>query len=369
MERAVLVGQSPAVVAAARSLRSLRPEASVTVVSCDRQMPYDRGLFPSFLGRRVKEKDLFLETTDFYRAQRIDLVVDKDITRINFQRRRVFLSEKASLDYDVIFIADAPGIRLPDSKGSRRNGVFSLARLETVKSLLRYLPFTETAVVQVKGMSGLETALSLRSLGKEVIVVSSLPVLLEDRLEPSISGLLPVLLEKRGVRLMANNHIDDILGDNDVRAVRLKSGKVIACEMVIFDDALPDLRFLNEGPLVSAERFNVTALMQTNVSGVYAMDAVAEMVSPRFLGDYTVCRCVAEEQARIAVSAACGETPVPADLFADRKEGLEKYFTQDELAQAAEALTGAHPAGEGGISGDGLPEPATGELTAGDLPK
>ncbi|NTV30311.1 MAG: FAD-dependent oxidoreductase, partial [Candidatus Omnitrophica bacterium] len=208
----VLIGQSPAVLAAARVIRSSAAEGEIVIISCDGKLPYDRGLLPRLISRRVKEKELFAEAEEFVRSSGVSLVVDREISRINFNRRRIFLSEKQNLDYDVLVMADAPQVRLPGLKGIRRSGVFHLARLESVKGLVRYLPFVETVVVEVRSLQGLEAALALREQGKDVLVTSDQDRLLAGELDEASGKVLAFLLEKIGIRSILNNAFEDLLG-------------------------------------------------------------------------------------------------------------------------------------------------------------
>ncbi|MBF0486310.1 MAG: FAD-dependent oxidoreductase [Candidatus Omnitrophica bacterium] len=341
MEKFVVVGQSRAVVTAVKTIRSLRPEALVTIVSCDGQYPYDRFLLPLLIGRKLKDKDLFLETEEFYKANNIEVILDKEITRINFNRRRVFLAERNYVDYDVLIMADMPGIRLPEIKGNRRTGVFHLSRLETVKSLIRYLPFTETALIQVTGAVGIETALFLKALGKEVLVSTSQERLLAEALPAESSNLLAALLEKRGIRSLLNNNLDDILGDSELKAVRFKSGKVMACDMVLFEDVAPDLRFLNDNDLVLTERIHVTGSMASNMANVYALDSLCQMETPKIMGSYSLDPALADRQAEVAIKNSLGEAAVLDNIPPKASINFEKLFTETELAEVRTLQSGS----------------------------
>lgn len=339
MEKFVLIGQSAAFLPAIDILRSTKPDASITIISCDGHLPYDRARLPELISKKAKEKELFLADEDYYKKLNVQVLTGKEITRINFNRKRVFMEDRQNVDFDALILADAPQVKLPSYKGTRRSGVFHLARLETVKSLVRFLPFVETALVECSSWQGVETALALKNLGKEVILSGSEGSLLAHVLVEEASQKLARLLEKRGIQIMLNNGIEDILGETEVKAVRLKSGKVIASDMVVLEDVSPDLRFLAEGDLVVGERIATGPSLRTNLSYICAIDAVFQMELPKMTGSYAFTREASERQGVLAAKALCGELegvfempPLNVDAF------FLALFTADELAEQMGSL-------------------------------
>ncbi len=330
MKNVVIIGQSPAAFAAVKAILDRDPSVAVTLISCDGQLPYDRMLLPGLVDRSVKEKDLFCADEDFYKSAKIQLIQGKEISRINFTRKRVFMADKIQADFDGLIITDGPDPRLPQIKGVRRQGVFHLARLETVRSLVRYLPFTETAVVEPVGFCGIKAALALKAVGKDVAVVLRQETLLPDILAPQRGQVLAQALLKRGVRVISGG-IEDIIGEAEVKAVRLKSGKVVACDMAVFEDVAVDLRYLSETELESAERITVSGSFRTQVAGVYALDAVCQMESPRFAGGYWNDTDIGRVQASVAVAGLWGEDTAPTATDGVPRDILDQLFHPEEL--------------------------------------
>lgn len=333
MEKFVLVGQSAAFLPAIDVLRSIKADASITIISCDGHLPYDRARLPELISKKAKEKELFLADESYYKRLNVEILIDKEITRINFNRKRVFLTDRQSVDFDALILADAPQVRWPNYKGVRRSGVFHLARLETVKSLIRFLPFAETVLVECMSWQGIETALVLKALGKEVIVLSSTEMLLGHIFSQDVSIKLSHLLEKRGIQVVLNNGIEDILGETEVKAVRLKSDKVLASDMIVLEDVAPDLRFLAEGELVVGEKIAVGGAMRTNVPFVYAIDAVFQMELPKTSGSYASLREALERQGVLAAKGLCGEDGVFEMVHFNIEPWLGSVFTTEELAE------------------------------------
>lgn len=334
MKNVVIIGQSPAAHAAVKALLDRDPSVGITLISCDGQLPYDRALLPGLIDRSVRENDIFCAGEDFYTSAKVQVVAGKEISRINFNRKRVFCADKIQVDFDGLIIADGTDVRLPPFKGIRRQGVFHLARLDAVKGLVRYLALTETAVVEPLGFAGIKSALALKAVGKDVIIVMRNEVLLPGVLSELRSQALARALEKRGIRLIPGG-IDDIIGETEVKAVRLKSGKVVACDMVVMEDVAPDLRFLNDTELeAAAGRIPVTGPFRTNIPGVHAVDAACQSADLKFTGTYAFSETAAL-QAAAAVAGLWGDekTLTEADLLP--RDILDTFFHPEELEPVA----------------------------------
>ena len=338
MKNSVVIGHAPAAHAAVRALLDRDPTLAITLISCDGQLPYDKTLLPGLIDRSVKEAGIFCAPEDMYRAARVELILDKEISRVNFNRKRVFLADKVQVDFDGLIITDAPQIQWPQLKGIRRQGVFHLARLSMVKDLVRYLAFTETALVEASGFGGIKAALALKAAGKDVVVAYSGDNLLAGLISAARAQALTAALLKRGIRVMAGG-VEDVIGEVEVKAVRLKSGKVVACDMFVLENVKPDLRFLSDTGLAMDERIPVDIFLRSNIPGVLAVDVVARLEQPEFRGEYWLDARTGSVQARAAVDGFLGEgralTPVDiaqADILDTLFDPLELVPVMSEAA-------------------------------------
>jgi NAD(P)H-nitrite reductase large subunit len=338
MKNVVIMGQSPAAYTAVKALLDRDPSVAITLISCDGQLPYDRMLLAGLIDRSVKEKDIFCAGEDFYKAARVQIITGKEVSRVNFNRKRIFMADKIHVDFEGLIITDGSELRLPAFKGVRRQGVFSLARLGSVKDLVRYLTFTETVVVEPLGFSGIKAALALKAVGKDVIVVVRDEALLARILPVERAQALSRALEKRGIRLVSGG-LDDIIGETEVKAVRLKSGKVVACDMVVIEDVAPDLRFLSDTELVAGDRIPVAGPFRTNIPGVHAIDAVCQDDALKFTGAYGLNTEIGSVQAHVAVAGLWGDdaTVTEADLLP--RDILETFFHPEELVPVVSEVT------------------------------
>jgi len=244
MKKIVVIGNSIAGVKALETIRGFDTECSLTIFALDGFYPYNRDLFADYFLKKIKESKLSYKPKEFYEQSRINVILERQISRVNFKNKRIFTQEKDQIDFDVLIIVDTHQVKFPDIKGTGKTGVFALRKLSDLKKMITAFPLIETVVIETNSPQGLRMADAFKKTGKEVIVL--------------------------------DNSVAEILGDAEVKAIRLKSGKVLAAEMVIFAETPPDLRVFNETGLETGERIWVDSSFKTNLEGVFALDHAAQ---------------------------------------------------------------------------------------------
>jgi len=305
MNNIVFIGNSLASVRAIEHIRKSDPSVAISIVT-DGFYPCDREKLLSYLGREMKEKQALVQPEAFYKQNKVRVINDQSVTRFNFKRNQVVLENKEQLEYDVLVLADLGMPRWPDVKGSHKQGVYNAVRLKDVKAVAELVPFIENIAVQVSSMAGFKTLCALSGSGKE-IVGSVESALFKGLLDDESASILKQLLEQSGIRLMFDNPIEEILGDSEAKAIRLKSGKVFAADVIILDDLRLDTRIIKESGLEYARSDNRS--LKTNVSNVYVIDAFLNSFSDTEANDYDIASDVLQEQG-IAVAQEILGQPV-----------------------------------------------------------
>ncbi len=275
MKRIVVIGNSPAGVKALETIRTADPESDLTIFALEGVYPYQRELFADFFLKRIKESQIFYKPQEFYQTHRINVILERQISRVNFRKRKIFTEEKDQIDFDILLITDTPQIKLPDIKGTGKNGVFVPRRLGDFKKMISALPLVDSVVIESNSLDGLRLADALKKKEKEVILVVPSQGIFSEWMDEATAATLAQALEESGIRLLTDTSIAEILGDSEMKAIRLKSGKVMASEMAILTDAPPDLRLFADTELKIDQRILVDSSFRTNVEGVFALDCAA----------------------------------------------------------------------------------------------
>ncbi|MBI5415313.1 MAG: FAD-dependent oxidoreductase [Candidatus Omnitrophica bacterium] len=300
MKKIIVLGSSIAGLAAIEEIRKSEPQSEATILSMDGSYPHDRTLFIPVLTKELDYKKILYKPNDFYGKQGIQVVTDSKVSRVNLRKKKITTEDKRPFDYDVLIIADVPNWKLPEIKGNNKTGAYSFKTLKELDQALDVLPLIETVVVQSDTLEGLRTAAAFARRGKEAVWIVSTPTILPEFLEAEQGRKAAEVLQSDKLRVICANRIAEMLGEGEVKAVRLKTGKVIAAQMVIFPEAQEDWRLLADSPLTVTGKVAVNEQLYTGLEGVFAVDRAASSEN--------LDRASLEEQGRVAARALKGET-------------------------------------------------------------
>jgi nitrite reductase (NADH) large subunit len=274
MPKIVIVGSSLAAISAIEAIRAHDTQSEITLFCPEGVLPYDRTLLPSWIAKQTKEARLHPKTYEFFDTHKVKVVLNEQLARISVKRRQLTTESKNHISYEKLLLLDLGEAKLPPIKGNHRKGVYDGYHYKSVKELGKNVAFVDNIVVAVNSFQNLNMACALSALGKEVVVVSKGNGILAEIFDEETAALLKQILEGKGMRVINDNSIEEVLGDTDVKAARLKSGKVIAADMVLLDDAEPQVKMLAETGLTEGRFIPVDIHLKTALNEVYAADAL-----------------------------------------------------------------------------------------------
>ncbi len=320
MKKIVILGCSPAGIAAIEEIRAKDSSSEITLFGYDGYYPYDQKMFTQLIVKDITFDQVFCKPKNFFTKNKVKVILDKKITRINFKRNKIFTEDKTQIDYDELIMTESPEYKFPDIKGTNKEGVLRAKSLKDVHQLLNNLPFTDTIVIQSNQLFGFQLAMALAKVNKEVIFVSPQQYNLAETLDMETAQSLTEFMKQEKIRVISGQHIEEILGDSDVKAVRLKSGKVLACQMALFDHLKNNLRVLSDAILKVDDKVSVNEQFRANVNNVFALMDVAQ-------GEKDAMD--AQEQGR------CVGTVITGDALEQTQNLSEIHLVQDNIESPA----------------------------------
>ncbi|MCD4782131.1 MAG: FAD-dependent oxidoreductase [Candidatus Omnitrophica bacterium] len=279
MKKVIFLGHSILAVKTIELLKQFGFEGTFTIFCPQGSQPYWEGHIPAFLSNRLKLDDLYFRTNHFYSQDEINVVTEADMTRINLVRRKIHTEQKNIYNFDILVLTHMPHINLPDIKGINKKGIFNFRRLKDAESLGTNFLLQETVILKTNSLYGLAFAGAIAQREIETIVICEEDHILRPYLPAECSRWLQKRMEEQGVRFILQNDILDILGDSDVKAIRLKTGKVIACQAVGYGECPPDLRLLRDSELHLDNGITAWNGIHTSLSDIYVCDTLANPVS------------------------------------------------------------------------------------------
>jgi NADPH-dependent 2,4-dienoyl-CoA reductase/sulfur reductase-like enzyme len=311
----VIVGGGAAGNAAAEMLRRQEFKGTVTILSADDALPYDRpNLSKDYLAGNASEDWIPLRTPDFYNEQKIDVRLKTRVVAIDTVEREVTLADGSHVAFDALLLATgAAPVRL-DIPGAGLPHVHYLRTLDDSRALIAKTKDAKRAVVIGASFIGLETAASLRARDIEVHVVGPQSRPLERVLGAELGDMIRAIHEERGVVF----HFGTTAVAIDEDMVTLKSGDRIPADLVVAGIGVqPDTALAKAAGLTIDNGVVVDQYLQTSVPGIYAAGDIARWPDPHSGAPIRVEHwVVAERQGQTAaINMLGGRQPFDAAPF------------------------------------------------------
>lgn len=267
----VIIGNGLAGTLGAKALREMDKQAAIEIYAEEKYLYYPRPNLIEFIAGNLPYARLFAFPEKWYGQQQIDVRLATPALRILSESQEIEVQDGSRVPYDALLLANGASSFVPPIKGSDKRGVFTLRTLDDAQVILEHLKTHPRVVVIGGGLLGLEIARALRSRGADVEVVEFFPYLLPRQLDPQGGALLKSDIEKYGIRVRLGVATEEILGANEVRGLRFKSGEEIPADMaVVAAGVRPSLKLAQEAGLQTDRGVIVNDFLETNKPRIFA---------------------------------------------------------------------------------------------------
>jgi len=308
-DKIVIVGGGAAGFAAAEMLRRERFAGEIVMLSSEAAAPVDRpNLSKDYLAGSAQEDWVPLRPDDFYRDMKIDLRLGVEVTSIDVTGHAVVLKDGARLPYDRLLLATGAEPNRLSVPGADRPNVHVLRTLRDSNAIISNAKGARRAVVIGASFIGLEAAASLRARDIEVHVVGPEKIPMERVLGSEMGQFVRSLHEEHGVIF----HLEEGVNAIDERGVVLKSGEVIAADLIVCGIGVrPRIALAEKAGLAIDRGVVVDRYLQTNAPGIYATGDIARWPDPHSGENIRVEHwVVAERQGQVAARNMLGAQEV-----------------------------------------------------------
>jgi 3-phenylpropionate/trans-cinnamate dioxygenase ferredoxin reductase subunit len=232
--RVVIVGGGGTGDAAAFTLRKRGFDGEVTIISADRDRPYDRPyLSKEFLRGEVELPKVFLHDEADYANQRIDLQLNRRVTGGSLSTRKLVFEGGGEIAFDTLVLGLGGTPRhLPDVP--HVDNVLTLRSLRDSQAVRDALKPASRLLLIGAGFIGAEVAASARQMGKDVLMVEAAPVPLARALGAEVGEIYASIHRSKGVDVrtgitVKNWHVDGAR----VEGVTLSDGRREQADLVL----------------------------------------------------------------------------------------------------------------------------------------
>ncbi len=301
----VIVGGGAAGLAAAAGLRRLGYQGALTMFSADDSPPCDRpNLSKDYLMGTAPAEWIPLRPPEFYTEQRIDLVLNSEVTDVDIAQRQLQFAGGERFAYDSLLLATgATPVRL-EIPGAADAQLCYLRTFADSRAILAKAVNAQRVVVVGASFIGLEVAASLRQRGIEVHVVGPEKVPMARVLGEPAGKFIQQLHESQGVVFHLGNSVKQMNG----RQVTLSDGTALDADFLVVGVGVrPSVALAERCGLATDRGVSVDEYLTTSAPGVFAAGDIARWPDPhtgeRIRVEHWV---VAERQGRVAAMNMLG---------------------------------------------------------------
>jgi NAD(P)H-nitrite reductase large subunit len=315
----LILGNGPAGVVAAETLRKADPKADIALVGDEPEPPYSRMAIPYFLMGSIGEDGTHLrKDKGHFDALGIKLSGGR-AAGIDAKARKVKLADGKSLDFDRLLIATGSHPLRPAIAGMDAPNVHTCWTLADARAIVK-LAKAGSRVLQIgAGFIGCIIMESLAARGTQLTVVEMGDRMVPRMMTEKAGNMIRRWCEAKGVRVHTGARVEALRPGAKAGELvaKLNSGQEIAADLVICAAGVaPNIDFLKGSGIAVERGILVDDAMQSSVPGIYAAGDVTEAVD--FISGKRTLNAIqpnAADQARVAaINRAGGQASLPGSM-------------------------------------------------------
>ncbi len=164
----------------------------------------------------------------------VEVVVDSAV-RVNRKDKNVETAKKDIYSYEKLVLAVGSTPIILPIKGVDKRGVYPINKeMGYLKGVIGEIKKCKNVLVIGGGFIGVEFADELSKIkGISVTLVEMLPQILANSFDPEFSQMAEARLREKGVVVLTNTRVEEIIGQDKVERVRFGDGKEISVDGII----------------------------------------------------------------------------------------------------------------------------------------
>jgi apoptosis-inducing factor 3 len=301
----VIVGGGAAGLAGADMLRRKGYEGPLTIISVDESAPYDRpNVSKDYLQEPIPDEWMNLRVPDFYKEQKIGLVLNSRVSALDLRQKRVQLDNGRTYPFGALLLATgAEVIKIP-VPGARESDLFYVRTWSDARAIVKRAETAKRVVVLGASFIGLEVGASLRKRGLEVHVVAPENQPFERTLGAEVGRFYRALHESHGVVF----HLGSTVTSMEGRQVTLHDGNNLQADLVVVGAGVrPSVTLAEQAGLKIDRGIIVNEYLETSSPGIFAAGDIARWPDPHSGQQIRVEHwVVAERQGQVAARNILG---------------------------------------------------------------
>jgi len=307
IQSVVIIGNGIAGVTAADFIRRHHKNCQVHLIGNEKYPLYNRMAISKLIYGRTALQGLILMPDEWYKKREIQQWLNTRVQDIDAIKRIVYLATGETLNYDRLIITTGSEARIPAIGNWGVKGCFALRTAEDGMSIRTFIQDYQCkrVIVAGGGLLGLEAAFAFTQVGMRVTVLERSNQLLKRQLDQQSANILHTYLAALGITIIYQAEVEEVLGANEIEAVRLKTGEKILANLLLVAAGIVTNQKITKDKYLNANKgIIVNHYLQTSQQHIYAAGDIAELENSG--GQIKGLWPVAVEQGRIAAINALG---------------------------------------------------------------
>lgn len=226
----IIVGGGPSSRILNKYLHLAKPEIRTLVIRDEERIVNHCGTPYIMEGEIPWEKGLISEqlVLKFDTPILVDPVIGGDAGR-----HLIHLASGKTLEYGRLVLATGTDQVLPPIPGIDLENVFKIRRTEDLRRSMKLLENLHHITILGAGYIGLEFALALKKMGKDVRIIEMAEHIMGGRIDREMANRITAHLEKVGIQIICDRAATRISGAGSVDGVEISDGRVLETEGVL----------------------------------------------------------------------------------------------------------------------------------------
>ncbi len=273
--RYVIIGQGPAGIIAAETLRKTDKDCTITIIGDEASAPYSRMAIPYFLTGNIKENGTHLRHGEnYFDSLGVEMIGDR-VRQVG--PVSVSLERGNELPFDRLLIAAGSHAVRPPVPGIDLPAVQNCWTLEDAHAIAAQATKGSRVLLMGAGFIGCIVLEAMNTRGVDLTIVEAQKRMVPRMMDETGSQMIKRWCTDRGVKVLTGTLVKEITGQGDKLRVAFSNGKPQAFDLVVCAAGVkPNIAFLEGSDIETDEGIVVDHYLQTNVPNIFAAGDIAQ---------------------------------------------------------------------------------------------
>jgi NAD(P)H-nitrite reductase large subunit len=277
----VILGNGPAGVTAAETIRKNAPDDEILLIGDEHAPPYSRMAIPHLLSGAIAEAGTWLRR-DGNHFNRLHIAQQTGrAVHVSSRTRTVKMDDGGVIGFDKLLIATGAAPRVPPIPGIDFPGVHACWTIGDARRIMQLTRPGARVILIGAGFIGCIVMEALAARGVDLTVIERRDRMLPNLLGEGAGRMIRRWCERKGIKVHTSTRVTAIgsmLSDIGApRIARLSSGEQLPADLIVYSTGTAsNIDFLKGSGIRCLQGVVVDAAMQTSVPGVYAAGDCAE---------------------------------------------------------------------------------------------